>query len=223
MKLEMAASTPSTIELYMDGLTNLIASDTNTISFNFDLVTSDYTQGFHGLIMKATDGNQTVYDTVAYLSRAGQPIGVLPPYAEEGIKALNDSTMYFQVRAPYKTFAYIKGDFNDWLLKPEYEMYKDPSGQFFFGEITGLDKNTEYAFQYAIGETQDIYISYADPYTEKVLDPFHDPWIADSTYPNLREYPYGLTTRIVSTFQIEEPAYQWDNSYTMSGPLKKSW
>jgi glycosidase len=221
MSLEMAASSPSIIELYMDDMTNLIASDTNTISFNHDLITSDYAQGFHELIMKATDSTQTAYDTVAYLSRSGQPIGVLPPYAEEGFKALNDSTMYFQIRAPFKTFAYLKGDFNDWFLKPEYEMYKDPSGQFFFGEITGLDKNMEYAFQYAIGETQRIYISYADPYAEKVLDPFSDPWIADSTYPNLLEYPYGLTTEIASTFQIEEPAYQWDNSYNYERPAEE--
>lgn len=223
MKLEMVAATPSTIELYMDTMTNLIASDTNTTSFNFDLITNNYSPGFHGLVMKATnaDGTQTSYDTASYISRAGQPIGVLPPYAEEGIKAINDSTMYFQVRAPYKTFAYIKGDFNDWLLKPEYEMYKDPSGQFFFGEITGLDKNTEYAFQYAIGETQRTYISYADPYAEKVLVPYDDYFIQDSVYPNLKEYPYGLTTKIVSTFQIEEAAYNWNNAYNYQRPQQE--
>jgi len=211
MSLEMVASTPSTIELYMDAMTNLIASDSNSIALNFDLITSNYSQGFHALVMKADDGTNVIYDTVTYLSRAGTPIGVLPPYAEEGIKSLNDSTMYFQIRAPYKTFAYIKGDFNDWLLKPEYEMYKSPDGQFFWGEITGLDKNIEYGFQYAMGEgTQ--YLSIADPYCEKVLVPYDDYYISNATYPNLKQYPYGYTTEIVGTFHIEEPEYNWSGA-----------
>ena len=208
MKLEMAASDPSKIELYLDSMSNLIASDTNTLSLNFDLQTANYPMGFHTLFMKATDGTNTDYDTVYYTSRAGTPIGVLPSYAEEGIKALNDSTMYFQIRAPYKNFAYIKGDFNDWLLLPENEMHKSPDGQFFWGEITGLDKNTEYGFQYAMGEG-DLYLSIADPYSEKVLVPYDDYYIQDSTYPNLKVYPYGETKEIVGTFQIEETPYNW--------------
>lgn len=208
MEIEMAASDPSTIELYMDSMNNLIASDSNTLSLNFDLNTINYTMGFHSLIMKATDGTNTDYDTVFYTSRMGTPIGVLPSYAEEGIKSLNDSTMFFQIRAPYKNFAYIKGDFNDWLLLPQNEMFKTPDGQFFWGEITGLNKNTEYAFQYAMGEGE-FYWSIADPYSEKVLVPYDDYYIKDSTYPNLKVYPYGETTEIVGTFQINEPAYNW--------------
>jgi glycosidase len=218
MKLEMVASTASTIDLLMDG--TLIATDSASTSFSFDLHTANYTTGFHELVMKANNGTQSVYDTVTYLSRTGTPIGVIPAYGEEGLKALNDSTMYFQLRAPYLDFAYLKGDFNDWLLKPEYEMKKSPDGQFFWIEITGLDKTTEYAFQYAVAQDYG-YLSIADPYCEKILDPNNDPWIADTTYPNLREYPYGKTLEIAGTFQIEEAAYSWDTSYSYNRPKEE--
>ena len=215
MRLDMVASVASSIELMLDG--NIIASDTNSTQFLFNLPVSNYSSGFHELVMKADNGTQVIYDTTSYLFHFGVPIAPLPTYAEEGIKPLNDSTMYFQIRAPYKEWAYIKGDFSDWYMKNEFKMNKTPSGEYFWAEITGLDKNIEYAFQYAIGSI-DNYISVADPYCEKVLDPWNDGYIADSTYPNLREYPYGKTLEPVSTFQIEEPLYNWDNSYTYTRP-----
>jgi 1,4-alpha-glucan branching enzyme len=207
MKLNMVASDPSDIDLSMDGV--LIASDTASTSFDFDVLTGNYTVGFHELIMKADNGTQILYDTVTYLSHSGAPIAVIPSYGEEGIFALNDSTMYFQLRAPYIDFAYIKGDFSDWYLKPEYQMNKSPNGQFFWLEITGLDKNIEYGFQYAV-EQDYGYLSMADPYCEKVLNPNDDPYIPASVYPNLKAYPYGLTQEIVGVFQIEETQYVWN-------------
>ncbi len=53
----------------------------------------------------------------------------------------------------------------------------------------------------------------ADPYAEKILDPGidNDPNIPASTYPNLKPYPTGLTTGIVSVLQTNPPAYTWVN------------
>ncbi len=202
-----AASVASTITFLLDGLQ--IAQATNATVLNFDLFTANYSSGFHTVVMTATNGTASTSDTVYYLTRSGSPIGVLPSYAEEGLKSLNDSTMYFQLRAPYKNYAYLVGDFNDWLLKPEYELYKTPDGQFFFREITGLDKNTEYGFQYYIG-TEGMLIT--DPYAEKILDPWNDGYITNTTYPNLKDYPAGKTSEIVGVFQIEEPAYSWSST-----------
>ena len=217
MQMTMVASDPSDIDLLMDGV--LIASDTASTSFDFDVHTANYSPGFHELVMKADNGMQVLYDTVTYLSHIGAPTGVIPSYGEEGIFALNDSTMYFQLRAPYIGFAYIKGDFSDWYLKPEYQMNKSPNGQFFWLEITGLDKNTEYGFQYAI-EQDYGYLSMADPYCEKVLNPNDDPYIPASVYPNLKTYPYGLTQEIVGVFQIEETPYVW-NTPSFTKPKKE--
>jgi hypothetical protein len=48
----------------------------------------------------------------------------------------------------------------------------------------------------------------ADPYSEKILDPFNDGNIPASTYPNLMPYP-SQTTGIVSVLQTNAPAYTW--------------
>jgi 1,4-alpha-glucan branching enzyme len=208
MKLIANASSNSTLKFKVDGVVAGTVLDTNTFSLN--LILSNYSLGFHEITMIATDTSaQTKTDTVYILTRSGNPIGVLPGYAEEGLKSLNDSTMYFQLRAPYKNFAYLVGDFNDWLLKPEYEMYKTPDGQFFFGEISGLDKNVEYGFQYFIGDDGMLI---TDPYAEKILDPWNDGYIPNATYPNLKDYPVGKTAEIVGVFQIEEPAYTWSGT-----------
>lgn len=210
------SSASATLEFYLDG--NLIASQTGATQLDVDLQTANYAPGFHQLVFAADNATQTVvYDTATFITRTGTPIAVLPAYGEEGIKALNDSTMYFQLRAPYKNFVYVMGDFSNWYLKPEYQLNKTPDGQFFWGEITGLDKNTLYAFQYYIDEGLRI----ADPYCHLVLDPWNDGWIADTTYPNMPDYPTGKTTEIVGTFQIEETPYTWDNSYTYQRPAKE--
>lgn len=216
MKLSSAASASSNLTFYLDG--NLIASDSSVTQFAYNLPLINHPNGYHEVVLKADNGTQIIYDTTSYLARSGTPIGTLPAYADEGIKALNDSTMFFQLHAPHKSFVYLIGDFSNWLLKPEFQLFKTPDGQFFWGEITGLDKTTEYAFQYYVG-TEGLRI--ADPYVEKVLDPWNDPWIADSTYPFLKKYPVGKTSEIVGTFQIEEEAYTWDNSYTYTRPKKE--
>ena len=67
----------------------------------------------------------------------------------------------------------------------------------------------EYAFQYLVNNSLRI----ADPYAEKILDPSNDPYINDvsgfTVYPNLKAYPTGKTTGIVSVLQTAKPAYNW--------------
>ena len=54
-------------------------------------------------------------------------------------------------------------------------MRRTPDGRRFWVTITGLEPRKEYAFQYLI----DGNLRIADPYTEKVLDPWHDQEIID--------------------------------------------
>lgn len=55
-------------------------------------------------------------------------------------------------------------------------------GEYFWITLSGLTKGEEYAFQYLVDGS--IYI--ADPYTDKVLDPWNDSYIESTTYPNLK-------------------------------------
>ncbi|MBK8951113.1 MAG: hypothetical protein IPM85_00920 [Chitinophagaceae bacterium] len=86
-----------------------------------------------------------------------------------------------------------------------YVMNKTPDGNYWWLRITGLTAGTEYAFQYLV----DGSLKVGDPYSDKVLDPWNDSFITTATYPNLKAYPTGLPTGIVSILQTNAPAYNW--------------
>src|SRR5206468_484293 len=66
----------------------------------------------------------------------------------------------------------------------------------------------EYAYQYLV----DGQLKIGDPYCEKILDPWNDQYIDGITYPNLKPYPVGKTTGIVSILQSKQDAYSWKAS-----------
>src|SRR5688572_31374748 len=59
------------------------------------------------------------------------------------------------------------------LPQTQFQMNKTPDGSYYWLTIHGLTANVEYAFQYLVDNT--IYI--ADPYSEKILDPWNDQYI----------------------------------------------
>jgi 1,4-alpha-glucan branching enzyme len=67
----------------------------------------------------------------------------------------------------------VLGDFNgsNWQPSPAFQMNRTPDGNYYWLTIKGLTAGTEYAFQYLVDNS--IYI--ADPYSEKILDPWNDP------------------------------------------------
>ena len=76
--------------------------------------------------------------------------------------------------------------------------------------LSGLTPGTEYRYQYVVDD-----ITIADPYTEKVLDPWNDKYIDEETYPGLIEYPEDYGYGIVGILQTAAPEYQWQtNGYT---------
>ena len=49
----------------------------------------------------------------------------------------------------------------------------------------------------------------ADPYTEKILDPWDDKWISETVYPNLKAFPEEHTSTRVSVLQTNPEEYTW--------------
>lgn len=126
-----------------------------------------------------------------------------PAGLKEGITFYDNSSVRFLLFAPGKSHVHLIGDFNDWKKNNNYQLYKD--GDYWWYELSTLNSNEEYAFQYLIDNDFRI----GDPYCEKILDPNNDKYISSSTYPNLKTYPVGKTSDIVSVFQINQPAYNW--------------
>ncbi|MGE4541267.1 MAG: alpha-amylase family glycosyl hydrolase [Bacteroidales bacterium] len=153
----------------------------------------------------AIAGNEMVADSFMYFVRPPVPVAALPAGLQDGINYLNDTTVTLVLQAPFKEYVFAIGDFNNWQLDATNYMYRTPDGQRYWIEITSLEPEKEYAYQYFV----DGELRIADPYTNKVLDPWNDRYIPSSTYPDLMPYPVGKTSGIVSVFQTARPAYEW--------------
>jgi len=79
------------------------------------------------------------------------------------------------------------------------------NGDRFGIKIGNLDKSKEYICQYLIDNT----IRIADPYANKISDPWNDKNIPAAVYPNLIAYPTGKTTEIAMTVTTKPDNYNW--------------
>lgn len=213
--LDLEAQSSDSVDLKLFHGSTLLAQATNRAKIEFELPLVNYGAGRFDLILEATTPTTVHYDTVSYLARNGSRIAFDTSYFEEGITVLSDSSIALKLRAPYKDFVYVIGDFNDWEVTTNYEMYKSPVDEFFWLVIDDLDPTKEYAFQYYIDQEG---LLVADPYSEKILDPWNDQYITNSVYPNLKSYP-GETSFPVSVVQTVDPnPYQWASTATYQRP-----
>ncbi|RZK90506.1 MAG: hypothetical protein EOO98_08200, partial [Pedobacter sp.] len=132
----------------------------------------------------------------------------LPAGAKDGVAFINNGTSAIvTLYAPGKTSVSLIGEFNNWSPTASV-MKKTTDGNTWWIQVDNLNPGTEYAYQFLV----DGSLKVADPYCEKVLDPANDNYISASTYPNLKAYPTGKTTGIVSTMIANQPAYTWKNA-----------
>jgi 1,4-alpha-glucan branching enzyme len=138
----------------------------------------------------------------------------LPAGMRDGINYVDDQTATLVFYAPYKKAVHLIGDFNNWLPQNSYMMKKD--GDRFWFTLTNLTPQKEYIFQYLI----DGNIRVADPYAEKISDPYDDKFIPVTTYPGLIAYPADKTNERASVLQTAQIPYVWQNT-TYTIPPKK--
>jgi len=142
----------------------------------------------------------------------------VPAGADDGVTFINSGkSAIFNIYAPGKKTMYLIGDFNNWS-KTATPMIKTPDGTRFWVQVDNLDPSIEYGYQYYIDNT----LTVADPYSHKILDPTNnaDQGIPTTVYPNLKAYPTGKTTGIVSVTQGNPPAYIWKTSNFTPAPQK---
>jgi len=121
----------------------------------------------------------------------------------DGVTRISDDSLAFVLFAPKKQSVYLIGDFNDWTVSESYQMKQE--GDRFWIKIGNLDKNKEYVCQYLIDNT----IRIADPYANKISDPWNDKDIPATIYPNLIAYPTGKTSQIAMTVTTKMNNYSW--------------
>lgn len=207
------ASKVSNMKLYHNG--TMIASSNGVQALTGSSTVT--AEGNQQLVAEANDGIATKYDTMnIFVSPASSPVAALPAGVKDGINyEPGDTSVTLVLRAPGKNKVTLIGDFNNWIQNVNHILNKTPDGKYFWIRLHPLTPATEYAYQYIVDDT----IKIADPYAEKILDPFNDQFISSSTYPNLKPYPAGQTG-IVSVLQTAKPGYNWAVS-NFSKPDKK--
>ena len=154
----------------------------------------------------ATSGASTAADSLVFVVRPAVNVAALPAGTKDGVTYLAGGTsVILNLTAPNKQFAYVLGEFNNWQADNAGYMNRTPDGTRYWVQINGLTPGREYAYQYLV----DGNLRVADPYCEKILDPNSDSFIPAATYPNLKPYPTGKTTGIVSVLQTSQTPYTW--------------
>ncbi|HMI77363.1 MAG TPA: alpha-amylase family glycosyl hydrolase, partial [Ferruginibacter sp.] len=197
------ASANSNLTLKLNGTTINTASNANTISANPTIATGCTQQ----VMLEGNDGSGIKKDSFSFYIPPVTTVAPLPAGVQEGINyAANNTSVTLVLYAPNKNNVVVIGDFsNNWSVSCANQMNRTADGNYYWLTINGLTPGTEYGYQYLIDNS----IRTADPYAQKVLDPANDQFIDNITYPNLKPYPTGLTTDIVSIFQTAEPQYSW--------------
>ena len=165
-------------------------------------------RAWSGLVMKE--------DSVFYYIKPPENIVDAPAGMKAGVNITGDHSTLFLLYAPGKENVFIQADFNGWIFCDEGLMNQTSDGDWFWKEVSGLDPQKEYGFQYVIDET----IRIADPYSDKILDPWNDKYITNETYPDIKAYPEGLAEGLVSVVRTRPPEYPWKND-AFSPPEKE--
>lgn len=210
--VSILASEAANIKLFSNG--TLVFEEPSSATLNYTYITPAV--GKYELTTEVTKGALKVYDTTYFVVQ-GNPVVQNPPAGLQlGVNYINSTTVILQSLAPGKNFMYAFGDFSNWQVDPKYLMKKATNDSIWWIQIDGLTAGKEYGYQFLVN---DELARYADPYSQKVLDPWNDPYIPEAIYPATeRQYPQGKTTGVVSVFQTDAPQYNWDNTINFTPP-----
>jgi glycosidase len=209
--IEASSSEQSNFTLNIGGIDVDVQNNTMTYSY---LHTISESSGSVNVILTSDNGTETFVKDFSYVLRSATLIAARPSGIINGINYNTDPTkVTLSLLAPGKTSVYVIGDFNNWQVDPAYQMKLD--GEHFWLGINGLTAGQEYIFQYLIDET----IRVADPFTDKVSDPWDDKYIDAATYPGLIQYPTDHTNLRASVLQTAQQPYNWVNT-SFTPPLK---
>ena len=196
------SSLAADLKLFFNGTQLATAANAQQITASPTITTA----GNQTIIAEAVSGAVTKRDTITFFVSSGTNVAPLPAGAKDGINyEPGDTSVILVLHAPGKNRISVLGDFNNWVETAQHQMNKTPDGSRFWIRLTGLTPTTEYGYQFIIDGT----IKVADYNTEKILDPFNDPFISATTYPGLKPYPTGKTGGMVSVLQTRQPVYNW--------------
>ncbi len=203
INIEAQASNADVLTLFIDEQ-KITTSNTQSLSYTHTASIA----GGHSIRVQAEGLGEIKNDEIFYLIEPTVEIAELPAGMHDGINYVDDQTVTLVLYAPYKQDVFVLGDFNNWQFDEAYYMKRTPDAKRYWLTISGLTLGKEYLFQYLIDRS----IRIADPYTEKVSDPWNDKYIPAEVYPNLIAYPDQKTSGIAASFQTAQTPYAWQTT-----------
>ena len=199
----------ATLTLTLNG--TQVAQQTNATSISASVTFTQ--QGTNTLVLTGNDGTTTSTATTTVVVPPTVTTAALPAGAKlDGITYINNNTSaILSLTAPNKSYIYVIGEFNNWqttaagLMKKTSDVNTSSATGRWWVQIDNLVPGQEYSYQFLVDGQKRI----ADPYCEKILDPSNDQYIPAVTYPNLKAYPTGSTTGLVSVLSPGAAAYTW--------------
>jgi len=208
------SSVASNITISVNGTQVASGNGVTTLNYSF----SESLAGEYVISMTAVNGATTITDEKVVIILPSIFVATPPAGTIDGINITSATGVRLQLYAPNKSFVFVIGDFNNWQLDLSYLMNRTPDGNTYWLDIPNLSPGTEYRFQYYINMEG---MRVADVYAEKILDGWNDGWIPETTYPNLIDYPNGLTSEPVSVFRTDPPVFNWtDQSFVRPAKTK---
>ncbi|NJO02794.1 MAG: hypothetical protein HC880_14930 [Bacteroidia bacterium] len=201
------ASQSATMKFIINGVEQPAQTNVTQISTDITVTENQYT-----IIAVAEQGALSGRDTISFLKRLASPVVALPEGIKDGINYIDDNTVTLSLLAPNKDLVYLIGDFNNWSLNPDFLMNQSHDSNRYWITLDNLNPGQEYAYQYVVYDTEGNFIKIADPYTDKLLFESDNDSRVTNNYPNLKSYPYGLTTGPVAIFQTAQTTYAWQST-----------
>ena len=205
VSLSANATESAHLTFSVDG--DIIAEATDATELNHAYTPTE--DGTITVVFTADNGTESVTAEVELVVLPDSPnVAEAPPGTRDGLNPSADgASMVLQLFAPGKSHVFFVGDLTNWAIDEDFMMNVTPDGQRFWIELNGINPAQEYRYQYHVMPNDD---RFPDPYAEKQLDYWNDPWIPETTYPFLIDFPVGLTNQApVSVFQTGGPEFEW--------------
>ncbi|WP_069131294.1 alpha-amylase family glycosyl hydrolase [Rhodohalobacter halophilus] len=208
VNLQAEASSTNPIQSFTlyEGDAELVTTTETTLEYDYEVTDSGRTDFY---VEVEDDQGNVEGDSLYIMVNPEVNVQARPSGIEDGIHYHEDpSTVTFSFYAPDQEFAYLIGDMTDWEISEEYFMNlddSDPTGNRFWITLNDLTPGEIYRLQYFI----DGEIRVADLFSELVLDRHNDPFIDESIYPDMPEYPRGLTEHAVTVIEPGREEYEW--------------
>lgn len=173
-----------------------------------DYVVSPSGTGQNWVKSVVSNGTTEVVDSFYYFTIPASNTAPLPVGVQDGINYIDETTATLVLYAPGKEFVFLLGSFNDWEVNEDYLLHRTPDGERYWITLNGLTPLQEYTFQYLV----DGGINIGDPYSDKILHRFDDPYIPPTTYPDLIPFPTQVQGNVVSVLQTGQTPYEWQTT-----------